>query len=249
LKPGIIFIHIPKTGGSSLSAAFRKHYRFSRFHIKSEATSLATEKRFGTNRTDPDYLEKVQQLRLSLIFYEAQKGTRFITGHFWMNEHISSLKSLEYRIITCLRDPVDRWFSNFFYSRYKEGQYSRIDQDLDDFLESDRARLLGTTFVRYIGGVRDDRNYTSRAAVDQAKTNLDIFDIVGFLHRLDEFCERVLDHTGINLYIPNRPRRKSPADPALMKKIKISKEYRDAVTVLCRPDLEVYEHAIHKFHR
>lgn len=33
-KPGIIFVHVPKTGGSSISSALRKHYRLSKFNIK-----------------------------------------------------------------------------------------------------------------------------------------------------------------------------------------------------------------------
>ncbi len=244
-KPGIIFVHIPKTGGSSISSALRKHYRLSKFNIKSEITSLAAQKRFGVTKTDPDYDEALQQLRLSLIFHEAQKGTRYITGHFWVNEHLSSLKPLGYTIITCLRNPVDRWFSHFLYGRYKEGSYGRIEQDIDEFLLSREAESFGTTYVRYMGGMRDDKDYTSQAAMDRAICNLDMFDKVGFLDQMDDFRTYLKEETGFNL----RPehRRKSPAHTALKEKIKNSREIRNTVEKFCEPDLAVYEQALAKF--
>jgi len=244
-KPGIIFVHIPKTGGTSISHAIRKHYRYSKFNIKSEITSLAAQKRFGINVTDPAYEETVHQLRLSLIFYEAQKGTRYITGHFWANENFTSLQSLGYRIITCLRDPVDRWFSHYLYGRYKEGSYGRIELDIRDFLKSETAVTLGTTYVKYIGGIRQDRDYTSRSAVDRAIANLSMFDIIGFLDDLDDFRTQIRENTTLNLR--NEHRRKSPADPTIKRKIQDNEEYRNAVRKICEPDMEVYQQALIKF--
>ena len=244
-RPGIIFVHIPKTGGSSISSALRKHYRLSKFNIKSEVTSLAAQKRFGITRTDPGYNEALQQFRMSLIFHEAQKRTRYITGHFWVNEHLPTIKPLGYSIITCLRNPVDRWFSHFLYGRYKEGSYGRIEEDIDEFLQSQEAESFGTTYVRYLGGIRDNREYTSESAVERAICNLDMFDMVGFLHQMDDFRTHLKEITGFNL----RPehRRKSPANTALKEKIKNSREIRNAVEKLCEPDLAVYEQALVKF--
>lgn len=244
-KPGIIFVHIPKTGGSSISSALRKHYRLSKFNIKSETTYLAAQKRFGITSTDPEFNEALQQFRLSLIFHEAQKGTRYITGHFWLNEHMSTLKPLGYRIITCLRNPVDRWFSHFLYGRYKEGSYGRIEMDIDEFLQSREAESFGTTYVRYLGGIRDDKDYTSRSAVDKAIFNLNIFDMVGFLHQLDDFRARIEKGTGF--YLRPAHRRKSPANTELREIIMNSKEIRNTVEKLCEPDLAVYEQALIKF--
>ncbi|MDF1526209.1 MAG: sulfotransferase family 2 domain-containing protein [bacterium] len=222
-KPGIIFVHIPKTGGSSISTALRKHYRLSKFNIKSEATSLAVQKRYGITSVDQDYDETLQEFRLSLIFHEAQIGKRFITGHFWANENLGILKPLGYSIITCLRNPVDRWLSHFLYSRYKEGSYGRIEQDVEEFLESQQATAFATTYVRYFGGTRPDRDYTTRSAVEGAIANLDMFDIVGFLDRLDDFRLQVQKSTGFKLRSEHK--RRSPADPLVKKKIKESREF------------------------
>lgn len=245
-KPGIIFIHIPKTGGSSISASLRKHYRLSKFNIKSEITSLATQRKFGISEMDPDFDETLQQFRHSLIFHEAEKGTRFITGHFWMSEHLDALKPLGYKIVTCLRDPVDRWYSHYLYGRFKEGSHGRIEREIDDFLATPLARTFGTTYVRYLGGIRSERDYDSSSAMQRAVANLDMFDMVGFLKKIDSFRREIEIETGFRL----RPqhRRKSPANPSLSNRIKSSLEIRREVEKLCEPDREVYEEAIRKFH-
>ena len=244
-KPGIIYVHIPKTGGSSISASLRKHYRLSKFNIKSEVTSLAAQKRFGIVQSDPGYEEALHQFRQSLIFHEAQKGTRYITDHFWVDTNLLYLKPLGYRIITCLRNPVDRWFSQYFYGRYKDGSHGRIDQDIEEFLQTSRAASYGTIYVRYLGGIRDDRDYTSRTAIQRAIDHLDMFDMVGFLDRLAEFHAWIKEDTGIILRSEHR--RRSPATAAFRQKIKSSREFQNAVEKLCEPDAEVYEQAMRKF--
>ena len=244
-KPGIIFIHIPKTGGSSISAAIRKHYRLSKFNIKSELTSLAAQKRFRMADSDPGFEESLQNLRLSLIFHEAQKRTRFITGHFWADETLPSLKPLGYKLITCLRDPVDRWFSHFLYGRFKEGFHGKIEQEIENFLGGNQAVNFATMYVRYLGGARQERDYTSAPAVDRAVAHLDMLDAVGFLHRMDEFRSLITEMTGFHLRAEHR--RKSPADPVLVKKIRESREIREAVEKLCEPDIKIYEQALIRF--
>jgi len=194
---------------------------------------------------DPDYYETLQNFRLSMIFYEAEKGTQFITGHFWLNENLISLKPLGYTILTCLRDPVDRWFSHYLYARHKEGSHGRIETDIDDFLTTQTASSFGTTYVRYLGGIREDRGYSSPAAVRKAIGNLEIFDLMGFLHDLDGFRKRLECKTGLKL--SKQHRRKSPANPALGKKIKDSPDIRREVERLCEPDNLVYEQAVLKF--
>lgn len=239
--PKIVFLHIPKTGGSSLSKALRRHYRFAGFHIKSAESSRAAEWMSGLTTEDPGFLDARQRVRESLILYAAAQDRRFLTGHVWNSPGITALRGTGYRLVTCLRHPVDRWFSNYFYSRYKSGAHGRIELSLEDFLQTRHARDFGTTYVQYLGGIDPDGNYTQASAITRAQQAFDAIDEVAFLDALPAFVALMKQRHGMNLRIPHERKGPLPADE--VKRYKESKEIRAAITALCAPDIAVYDYA------
>lgn len=243
-KPGIILLHVPKTGGSSLASAIRRHYRWSHFNVRSEASSIAATWLYGAEAAR-DSEEDRQLLRASLVFYAAAQGIKFITGHVWYHPQMAALRTRGYDALTILRHPVDRWYSEYFYNRYKDGSHARIDADLEDYIESLPGREAGAAYYRYFSRW-SSRDSSDAGGLETAKRHLEELTLIGILEDLPGFQRAFTTRYGMTLRMPHKrqnPARKHPGLRSLANKYKESREWRERVETLCRQDIELYEYA------
>ena len=237
-RPGLIFIHVPKTGGSTILKALGKRYALSQYHIKAPASLAAAKTYFGKPGDDTVSDELVQRIRIPLVHYYIAQETKYLCGHVWYHDSFERHRENGYRLMTCLREPVSRFYSHYLWNRYKSTSYDRTVLQFDHYLEAAETRPLGSLFVRYFGGLREDGAYESEPAIAQAVENLARFDIVGHLEDLVGLCDQVRDRLGFRIKLGHS--KASPAPHHEIKKIKGSRELREAVEALCRPDLEFY---------
>jgi hypothetical protein len=140
---GIIFVHVPKCGGTSIANAIKMKSLFSYFDLNNTATIKCAT---FFNDLD-DHIENfhlVNEIRSEFLMYEVYKGTRFITGHFTFSNKIFNEISDDYDYITVLREPVQRFISKYYYND--------IEIQLTDFLNTERAHEWGREYVnRFLG--------------------------------------------------------------------------------------------------
>jgi hypothetical protein len=240
-KTQVFFIHVPKTGGTSIDKAIKKHYRHSYSRI-AEAPSHQTAKMLYGINIEKGETSKLLQFREQLVIYEMFQETQYISGHVSYNLETWEKFAQQYIYITCLRDPVKRYISNYFYNAFKESNHFKIKEDLPTYLTTPRGKEGGFEYIRYLGSVSDqiDYDYTTSTAITRAKDNLSKFTIVAFLENFQNFISEFKQHTGIKLKMT--PRRKNPINnPA------VNNETMNKIQKICAPDLELYEYAKKKF--
>jgi hypothetical protein len=135
----VIFLHIPKTAGSTLHRIIKRQYRPAHlYHVGSAADSLST----------------FQQLP------EKQRGRiRFLMGHFEMGVEAWLPRPSTY--FTILRDPITRIASYYAHVRRDPDHYchqlvTTQKMDLETFVRSGADVMVNNGQTRMIAGVLYD---------------------------------------------------------------------------------------------
>lgn len=156
----LVFVHIEKAAGTTLVHILRKNFLFRCVYMRPLYSRDTGETRWNPTVSDDD-------LRLARRLFP---GLRCIAGHA-----IGGAAFRDYgpavRPITILRDPIERFVSQFLYSREARGR----EWTMEEFLDIEE---LHNFQVKKIAG-KDD--------VQLAKETLDRFWLVGTTDDFDKF--------------------------------------------------------------
>lgn len=225
-EANILFLHMPKCAGQSINAAIARHYAGRRpvFRLPIRPAARAAEL---AGRETMDLCHDL------LLFQLAQRRYGYISGHFPFSLTAWTEFRDDWKFVTVLRHPVQRWFSHYFYNRFKtHSELDRITDEIESFIETERAARYGRIYVRHLSESGD---------VNEALANLRKFDLVGQLERLPDFAERFQRMFGIPLSIGRRNENPLVAD---RQQAMITPEIQTRVEKLCALDTQVYDYAL-----
>lgn len=172
----VIFLHIPKTAGTTLHRIINQQY-----YRKQIYSIYPTPLQPGTGVEALKHLSLLEQAQI-----------RVLTGHMPFGFHTLIPNASTY--ITLLRDPIERVISFYYFIRQEPSHYFHdyalmADMTLDKFLES-RVTLATNNFqVRMLSGALDAVGYgeCTSEMLEMAKQNLQsYFAVVGLTERFDE---------------------------------------------------------------
>lgn len=252
-KPKLVFLHVPKCGGTSIDTAIRCQYftlnKLNDDVVHDRLDSLrsayigSVKHNLNFTKGDPKNNRNMEFNQDFVAYRMLDPKIRYISGHFPFDKKIYDEFESEYDFFTILRDPVEKWISNYHYrgkrsSLVKGNQVKHweIEKDIEEYLNSERGQFHGYDYTKYYGGIEANYDYTSRESIEKAKENLKNFKIIGFLEDLDGFKAEFKNNYGFKLNIKHRNSSRNFEN-------KLPDHLIDKIKEVCKTDIEIYEYA------
>ena len=243
--PAVVFLHVPKTAGSTLRGLMARQFRPDEVWTAPGARGDA-EKRYvryvqgleeRPGRGGAVHHNQRYRRMLEGLPPERLERLRLLIGHFWYGMAEDLPFPADY--VTMLRDPVPRVLSLYAHRTAHHG----LDRSLADYLSDARDWEVDNGQTRRLAGPGGDRDArfspATPALLERAKENLRSFRVVGVTERFDEFVALLSLELGWRplAYFPRnvsegRPRERD-LDPPVLEAIR----ERNAL------DLELYAYA------
>lgn len=241
---GLVFHHIPKCGGVSISSAM--HAAYAPWLVRNIGASQTVKAVHildaGPERNGDFAWRDIHALRTRLLAMYLADGARCVSGHVQFSPAIHARFRETHRFVTVLRDPVKRFVSQFLYSTRTSRSYDRRDMDWTEAGLAASGPLWGRTMARFLAGADELDNIGDDELVDRAKQALHTLDIIGFLDDLPAFAEAIQDRTGARLAIGRENRSPTRQTQALHRH-----PLMERVREYCAVDSEIHAYARREF--
>ena len=238
----LVFVHVPKCGGSSVERALRRARPLGRRLIGPDETYRAAAAMLGAAPDDADrrheVLMRASEMRRDLLHPYLAEGARLVTGHAPLGAH--TLDAFPHAdVVTAMRSPRARLRSHLVFNAGPRAGHGRTGMTLARFLETPRATVMGALYVKYLAGLPMTADLTTQGAGDAARRTVDRLALVGFTEDMEGLAANLSALAGARLRIGHENRGEDgPTLPDALS---------DRIHALCAPDDQVYAHARARF--
>ncbi len=244
LRHPVLFLHLPKCGGTSLAAAL---YGSVPLHQRIGVIDAVATRRAAAlinfGKDDPVLChEDLANGHLTFALREAQLlthmawNTQLVHGHVLYSSRAMNNFDDRWRIVTMMRDPVARTISNY---RMAVGA-GVIESDVDAWLEGPVGRSMAEVYLRYLSGCNLVPQDQKDRHLCLALEHFERVELVGFIDDQKTFANRFAQSFGPHLTMPRYNVAKGP-------EVRLTDRQMDQLRFNCAADLEIYAAAEQKF--
>jgi len=254
--PKLAFIHVPKCAGTSLIASLKPLYESNSLRslnlVKAYQALRSSQKQWDNEQWQIAWIHFRQTLLRMYLLEEND----LVYGHFPCSLPWNFSAWEKYYFLTVLRDPVERFISNYIYDKTGPGirienklppTETTLKKELDAYLDTAEAKWLAREQVIMLGGLGFDQNYDSQQAVARAKKTIDRFSFVGFSEDMDQVQYQLSHLLNMSVKLPTFNTTQQWVDQEGFSK----KDYntifntavREKIRSLSKDDYQVYHYA------
>lgn len=230
----LVYIHVPKCGGTSFGSALRLRYFYSQATIDLR-NSRALQRKLNPAARGLERIKIEYSLRDTLLARLMERRVSCISAHARYHPELHAAHWDRSTFVTLLRDPVDRFVSHYHYLQRHHPNPTRATP-FEAFLETEDAQRLAAQFLFYFGRTLPFETSDLDEAITEAQSALGKFALVGDLSRTNAFHRalRTLVRGPVPMIRRNRaPIRATRPDGDILRR----------VMDLCAADMAIYDHA------
>jgi len=250
-------MHIPKCAGSALYRSIRECLDISGLTL--DETILRT----ALHASTPDEIAAGMKnlcaewfpQSVALFAYHIAQDVTLLRAHLPVSRRLLDEQLTSRTFVTVLRDPVERWISNYRFDKVRNTNPSRqpwrdnpqpIVNEMRTVMHSQRGRELGRIYTWMLGGIEATGRIDSSEAVELAKENLSRFTVLGIAEDLTSLTPQLKRIYGREVVFTRRRNttdsmeRDERVDYDVLREV--NDEIRDELRLLCAQDMEIYRH-------
>lgn len=213
--PNIAFVHIAKCGGVSIDTALRGSLaNLKERRIDREASLIASLSDFTQKINSIDSacdFSEYHAIKLQRLFDQyLALNWQYVSGHVAVNTDTLNRYKEKYAFVTMLRDPVERFISNYIFNKLTNTNTFMLPNNLStDNVIKEAHEIIGSRRGWHIANIPTmciTGSFPSN--IEQAKLlnktfseNISKFAVVGFLNQTDSFTNQIESLTGRKINI------------------------------------------------